>query len=404
MNDNIENPIIPTGIDFLDDALGGGLSKNSLNLIGSHSGVGKTLFSMTICKNIYLQKNNVLHISYDENHSFIFNKYFEGGIKQNNYYSLDIVNIHDYNLDEIINIINNSNINYDFVFIDVPFLSNNNDQKLFFNKLLKSNKTILLTTQLVNNNTSYYKVKNIELLYVVNTFITLESINKKYGLLNLNIVKSRYYKPNTIKNVVLEYENLNIKKVNIFELIIIKIKHYIYQFKFEEKIEDIYTDIVHPFKKFYWNIKNLIIWFPIIWNNRYWDYYYLIRIMRFQMLKMADFFESDNTVSRDIENNAKRIRTVIKLMDKVYEEDYAFEYLDQIEDLYGKRKFESYPVENNPQLKKLSIEYTNDYSNEELKRIDKHEKELFLKSHEKQEKAHRILWKMIEQNIRKWWD
>jgi hypothetical protein len=41
---------------------------------------------------------------------------------------------------------------------------------------------------------------------------------------------------------------------------------------------------------------------------------------------------------------------------------------------------------------------------ENSKEIDEIQSELFKMSHEKQERAHKILWKLIEKDIRGWWD
>ena len=39
-----------------------------------------------------------------------------------------------------------------------------------------------------------------------------------------------------------------------------------------------------------------------------------------------------------------------------------------------------------------------------VEEIDQIKSELFQMSQEKQERAHRLLWQLIEKDIRKWWD
>lgn len=45
------------------------------------------------------------------------------------------------------------------------------------------------------------------------------------------------------------------------------------------------------FKDFFNGIRNLVVWFPVIWRDRDWDWQYLSDIMQFKLNKMADSFE-----------------------------------------------------------------------------------------------------------------
>jgi hypothetical protein len=115
----------------------------------------------------------------------------------------------------------------------------------------------------------------------------------------------------------------------------------------------------------------------------------------------------------DAKVRASRIRTIIRLMDKVYEEEYACEYQDELTRRYGNRSYKFVkldrtsfnPVTNTEEgLYEMQSEWDNNYSEEELKEIDRVERELFEKSIAKQERAHKLLWQLIEKDIRTWWD
>jgi hypothetical protein len=91
-------------------------------------------------------------------------------------------------------------------------------------------------------------------------------------------------------------------------------------------------------------------------------------------------------------------------MNKVYDEEYALEYQDKMKELYGEDilDIEFVPYEDNPkEYYSIKHKYSG-WDNE--KEIEEMQSKLFLESHEKQEKAHRILWAMIEHRIRYWWD
>mgnify|MGYP001824059323 CR=1 FL=1 len=111
-------------------------------------------------------------------------------------------------------------------------------------------------------------------------------------------------------------------------------------------------------------------------------------------------------------DKAKRIRTILKLMDKVYEEDYAMEYFDILKEMYGddvlevsfvdlnETSFNDFSVKDE-KLYKMKYKYESWDNAEEISQIND---ELFVMCHEKQERAHKILWKMIEKDIRSFWD
>lgn len=160
-------------------------------------------------------------------------------------------------------------------------------------------------------------------------------------------------------------------------------------------------------------IKNVLRWLPIIWKQFDFDYRYSIEVFSFQLQKQAEFLESDRACTMDAKARASRIRTIIRLMDKVYEEEYACEYQDELTRRYGNRshKFVKLdrtsfnPVTNTEEgLYEMQSEWDNNYSEEELKEIDRVERELFEKSIAKQERAHKLLWQLIEKDIRTWWD
>lgn len=160
-------------------------------------------------------------------------------------------------------------------------------------------------------------------------------------------------------------------------------------------------------------IKNVLRWLPIIWKQFDFDYRYSIEVFRFQLQKQAEFLESDRAHTMDAKVRASRIRTIIRLMDKVYEEEYACEYQDELTRRYGTRSYKFVkldrtafnPVTNTEEgLYEMQSEWDNNYSEEELKEIDRVERELFHKSIAKQERAHKLLWQLIEKDIRTWWD
>jgi len=156
-------------------------------------------------------------------------------------------------------------------------------------------------------------------------------------------------------------------------------------------------------KQFFRRLKRTIDFLPIIWKGFDFDYRYAIELFQYQLERTADFMESDRANTVDADKRAKRIRTAIALMEKVYEEDYACEYQDKLKELYGQNvlgfRFEPTEYNNDTSYLKWEFEYWDNA--EEIKQV--HDK-LYSEAQLKQQKAERILWKFLEHNIRGWWD
>lgn len=162
------------------------------------------------------------------------------------------------------------------------------------------------------------------------------------------------------------------------------------------------------FKRKWEQIQRVIDFLPIIWKGYDFDYRYSIELFQHQLKRQAEFLESDDAKTVESINNAKRIRTAITLMQKVYDEDYGMGYMDKIEQLYGKTRYNFIPTDNVKEdgsgTYTLKIWNESAVDDNHQKEIDEVKHQMMLLSREKQEKAHRILWEFISHNIRSWWD
>jgi hypothetical protein len=159
-------------------------------------------------------------------------------------------------------------------------------------------------------------------------------------------------------------------------------------------------DIKYFFKRKYQQVERVIDFLPIIWNGFDFDYNYSIELFKKQLERQAKLFESDKLNSDRSKQNASRIRTAIRLMDKVYNDEYELEWVDKLKEEYGSDildfKFEDTGRGDGTSYLK--------YKYEDLNMRSKMKKELIKESREKQKRAHKLLWDFIEHNIQFWWD
>ena len=163
------------------------------------------------------------------------------------------------------------------------------------------------------------------------------------------------------------------------------------------------NDIKYFFKRKYGQVKRVIDFLPMIWNGFEFDYSYSVQLFRKSLERQAQFFESDKSYSDRSKQDASRIRTAIRLMDKVYDEEYGSEYQDKLKQLYGENVLDFWFEDTGERdgSSFLRWEYEKWDNSEE---IDEVRKKLFLASKEKQKRAHKLLWNFIEHNIQYWWD
>ena len=162
-------------------------------------------------------------------------------------------------------------------------------------------------------------------------------------------------------------------------------------------------DIKHFFKRKYQQVERVIDFLPIIWNGFDFDYSYSIELFKKQLERQAQFFESDKSYSDRSKQDASRIRTAIRLMDKVYDDDYGSEYQDKLKQLYGENALDFWLEDTGEGDGStfLRWEYNKWDNAEEISQV---QKKLFLESKQKQKRAHKLLWDFIEHNIQYWWD
>lgn len=164
-----------------------------------------------------------------------------------------------------------------------------------------------------------------------------------------------------------------------------------------------WNNIAYFFKRKYQQIGRVIDFLPIIWKGFDFDYHYSLELFKKQLERQAEYLESGEAYSSDAKHYASRIRTTIRLMDKVYGEDYEMEWIDKLEEQFGKEVLD-WGFEDTGDGTGSSF-ITQKYEKwDNAEEIGKVKTVLVKQSRQKQKKAEKLLWKFIEHNIRYWWD
>lgn len=159
--------------------------------------------------------------------------------------------------------------------------------------------------------------------------------------------------------------------------------------------------IKYQVNKFFKRVKRIIRYTPVLWNSYDFDYSYAINLFKMKLEDIADLMESDKAWSVDSKHNASRIRMILRLMDKVYNEEYATYYQVQLERLYGPTVLDFKFKELTNNTTELIWEYETWQNAEEVRVVQQNLSNI---CYQKQKRAHKLLWKLIEHNIQHWWD
>ena len=167
-------------------------------------------------------------------------------------------------------------------------------------------------------------------------------------------------------------------------------------------------------------IKNLWYWFPVIWKDRNWDDHYIFEVLKHK-LKSQSKYIGDRDIHTRAQQDARRMRLCVSLIEKIQDETYAMECMD-----YGKERVWFTPCDDGTESSLYNSEIVEDnykdfYKKYPLiyKRVLKGEGPFCLDgrddskmnqiiamniAHINQERVHKLLFKILEENIRGWWD
>lgn len=164
-------------------------------------------------------------------------------------------------------------------------------------------------------------------------------------------------------------------------------------------------------RQFLTSCNNIIKWAPTIWKDRDWDDGFIFDILQKKIeFQRKEIIYANRHTQVDRDNRDMTI--VLNLIERVKEEYYNTEYLD-----YEKSKFRFEDVEEREDLKRLEIDVLSERYDEFLIKYpssvrkvlrdkpDLDKRDLcFYVSHYNQEKAHDLLFRILRERMRWWWD
>ena len=171
-------------------------------------------------------------------------------------------------------------------------------------------------------------------------------------------------------------------------------------------------------KTFMTGVRNLIYWLPIIWKDRNWDSHYIFEIMMHK-IKAQSKYIGERDIHTRAQRDAEIMMTCVRLMKLIDDDFYSSEYSDYhktkhwFEDVPGKEGYSSWEsklMEENFDdfFKKYPLIHKRVLNGEGVfgREGREEDKQIIAMNigHINHERARKLLFKIMEENIERWWD
>jgi len=165
---------------------------------------------------------------------------------------------------------------------------------------------------------------------------------------------------------------------------------------------------------------NLYRWLPIIWKDKDWDSWYIYTILQTKLKHQAEYIaRHDRHIMA--QKDAQRMMTCVRLIEKIKEESYNLECMEyhtteivQVANDRGsysidfkiveerfQEYFLAYPLDYKRVLKGEGWLPIDEYG---LSQVERDYRIASNMSHNRQFRAKKLLFRILEQDVEGWWD
>jgi hypothetical protein len=165
-------------------------------------------------------------------------------------------------------------------------------------------------------------------------------------------------------------------------------------------------------RNFIIGIKNLVKWFKIVWQDRDWDDHFIWQILSFKIQNQAKYIGGRNFHTR-AKRDAEIMMTCVRLIEKIKSEEYGMEYMDYCEDDFkfvdsdkpGYFELQINPISENfdEYFSKRKTAYRHVMRNGGVFGEDAKKHIAMNMGRFQHAKAKGILFRLLENNIERWW-
>jgi len=158
-------------------------------------------------------------------------------------------------------------------------------------------------------------------------------------------------------------------------------------------------------------VKNLWKWFPIIWKDRDWDYYFLLEMIETKLDNMIKAFQT-NQRFEGCEEDVRYMKICKKLIERLQSNYYPDEYFDYVdldlEIVDAGSSFELQETIHRDNIAEYLAKYPRTHklvkNNSKYKGYQEDMAFALAVGLERHLKARKLLFKILEEKIEGWWN
>jgi len=162
----------------------------------------------------------------------------------------------------------------------------------------------------------------------------------------------------------------------------------------------LYSNIWRPFK---YGIKNLVRWFPVIWCDRDWDYWFIYKILQKKLDNTSKFLKKYGC-HKDALKDAERIEKCVFTLNRLLKDEYHEMVFKHHDRKWGELELKTFPSKDHPGAYGLTTSRPNantpelrQKEREEFRRCSNHQEYMVKQDNE-------FLFDTMKRYIRTWWD
>jgi hypothetical protein len=174
-------------------------------------------------------------------------------------------------------------------------------------------------------------------------------------------------------------------------------------------------------KEFVRSVKKLYYWFPIIRKDRDWDGHYIYEVIKHKLKAQANYIGTNDRHTR-AQQDARRMRICVKLIEKIQDDFYQLEYADYAKDKHWFEpckdkegysewkssnvweKYEDYFKKYPLIYKQVMVDKKGPFTLSGNTDTNFKQRVAMNIAHLNHDRARKLLFKIMEENIEGWWD
>jgi len=161
-------------------------------------------------------------------------------------------------------------------------------------------------------------------------------------------------------------------------------------------------DIRYFFRDIKKGVENLIIWFPVIWKDRWWDHWFFYVILHKKLSLMEENIRKyGNHVNS--KKDADKIKICTILVKRLMDDNYHKIAMKQHDKKWGESEFNFIDTDD-PELKELKITYESVKTEEDEKNRARDFKRGMANMDQLMNQDLDMLFSLLRKNIQTWWD